>query len=98
LAFHEHNKSAIFYLSDWYKAEYHEELKTALIEYINKTEFEKAGVGTYYQVIFELLSFRDEKIEAVVVNKLRTEFHWENDRQRFISLLNDHGIYESDLQ
>lgn len=98
LAFDEHNQSAIFYLSNWYKAEYHQELKTALIEYLNKTEFENVGVGEYYQVILELLNFRDEKIEAVVVNKLRTDFHWENDRQRFISLLHDHSIYESDLQ
>ncbi len=98
LAFHKHKESAIFYLSNWYKAEYHQELKTALIEYLKKTDFEKVGVGTYYKVIFELLNFRDEKTAAVVVNKLRTDIHWRNDRQKFINLLHHHSIYESDLQ
>ncbi|EOZ96504.1 hypothetical protein A33Q_2274 [Indibacter alkaliphilus LW1] len=98
LAFNEHNKSAIFYLSNWYKAEYHQDLKTALIEYLKDTEFKNVGVREYYQVIFELLNFRNEKTKAVVVNRLRTDLHWKNDRQRFISLLQDHSIYESDLQ
>jgi hypothetical protein len=98
LAFDEHNKSAIFYLSIWYKAEYHQELKTALTEYLNNTEFENVGVKEYYQVVFELLNFKDEKTKAIIVSKLRTDLHWKNDRQRFISLLNDHSIYDPDLQ
>ena len=98
LAFEKNNRDAIFYLSNWYKAEYVDKLKPALIEYLQKTEFRQVGVTPYYQVIEELLKFRDEDVEIIIVEKLRKDQHWRCEKQRFIELLHDNSIYESDLQ
>ena len=98
LAFEKNNKDAIFYLSNWYKAEYVDKLKPALIKYLQSTDFKNVGVTPYYQVIEELLKFKDEEIEQIIVVKLRKDKHWEFERQRFVNLLHDNSIYESDLQ
>jgi hypothetical protein len=98
LAFEKNNRQAIFYLSNWYKADYVEKLKPALIKYLQTTDFENVGVTQYYQVIEELLKFKDEEIERIIVEKLRKDKHWEFERQRFVNLLHDNSIYESDLQ
>ena len=49
-------------------------------------------------MIGELLKFKDEEIEQIIVEKLRKDKHWEFDKQRFVNLLHDNSIYESDLQ
>jgi len=98
LAFEKNNIDAIFYLSNWYKAEYVDRLKPVLIKYLQSTDFKNVGVTPYYQVIEELLKFKDEEIERIIVEKLRKDKHWEFERQRFVSLLHDNSIYESDLQ
>jgi hypothetical protein len=98
LAFEKNNRQAIFYLSNWYKADYVEKLKPALIKYFQTTDFKNVGVTPYYQVIEELLKYKDEEIEQIIVEKLRKDKHWEFERQRFVNLLHDNSIYESDLQ
>jgi len=98
LAFEKNNRDAIFYLSNWYKAEYVDKLKPALIKYLQTTDFKDVGITPYYQVIEELLKFKDEGIEQIIVEKLRKDKHWEFDKQRFVNLLHDNSIYESDLQ
>ena len=98
LAFEKNNRDAIFYLSNWYKAEYVDKLKPALIKYLQTTDFKDVGTTPYYQVIEELLKLKDEEIEQIIVEKLRKDKHWEFDKQRFVNLLHDNSIYESDLQ
>lgn len=98
LAFEKHNLDAIFYLSNWFKAEYITRLKPALVEYLKKTNFKNKGVDRYYQVVNELLKFNDEAIEKIIVDKLRKDKHWEHSRQRFVELLHDYSIFEVDLQ
>lgn len=98
LAFEKNNREAIFYLSNWYKAKYVDKLKPALIKYLQTTDFKDVGTTPYYQVIEELLKFKDEEIEQIIVEKLRKDKHWEFDKQRFVNLLHDNSIYESDLQ
>jgi hypothetical protein len=98
LAFEKNNRQAIFYLSNWYKADYVEKLKPTLIKYLQKTDFKNVGITPYYQVIEELLRYKDEEIEPIIVEKLRKDKHWELKRQRFINLLHDYSIYEYDLQ
>ena len=49
-------------------------------------------------MIEELLKYNDEEIEQIIVEKLRKDKHWEFERQRFVNLLHDNSIYESDLQ
>lgn len=98
LAFDKNNIDAILYLSNWYKAEYVDRLKPALIQYPQKTDFKNVGTTSYYRVIDELLKFKDEEIVLIIVEKLRRDKHWEFEKQRFVKLLLDYGIYESDLQ
>lgn len=98
LAFDKNNIDAIFYLSNWYKAEYVDKLKPALIQYLQMTDFKNVGTTSYYRVIDELLKFKDEDIELIIVEKLRKDKHWEFEKQRFVKLLQDYGIYESDLK
>jgi len=98
LAFEKNNRDAIFYLSNWHKAEYVDKLKPALIKYLQTTDFKDVGTTPYYKVIEELLKFKDEEIEQIIVEKLRKDKHWEFDKQRFVNLLHDNSIYESDLQ
>jgi len=98
LAFKKHNLDALFYLSNWYKAEYYEKLKPGLTEYLLKTEFKKVGVTQYYQVVNELFKYNDSKIDSIIVNKLRSDKHWQFEKQRFIDLLNEHYIYDIDNQ
>jgi hypothetical protein len=98
LAFEKNNRDAIFYLSNWHKAEYVDKLKPALIKYLQTTDFKDVGITPYYHVIEELLKFKDEEIEQLIVEKLRNDKHWEFDKQRFVNLLHDNSIYETDLQ
>lgn len=98
LAFENHNIDALLYLSNWYKAEYVKKLKTGFVDYLLKTDFKKEGVSRYYSAISELLKYHDEGIERTVLNKLRQDRRWELDKTRFVDLLHDNMIYESDLQ
>ena len=98
LAFEKNNRQAVFYLSNWYKAYYVEKLKPTLINYLQTTDFKNVEITPYYQVIEELLKYKDEEIEPIIVKKLRKDKHWEFERQRFVNLLHDNSIYESDLQ
>lgn len=75
-----------------------EKLKPSLIKYLQTTDFKNVGVTPYYQVIEELLKYNDEEIEQIIVEKLRKDKHWEFERQRFVNLLHDNSIYESDLR
>jgi hypothetical protein len=98
LAFEKLDKNALFYLSNWHKAEYRDQLKAGLIRYLQETNFKNVGVTGYYEVIRELLQFREDNINAIVVEKLRTDKHWEHQRKWFVDLLTDNSIYEPDLQ
>lgn len=98
LAFKKLDKNALFYFSNWYKAEYRDQLTTGLIQYLQETNFKDVGVTGYYEVIRELLQFRDDHIKAVVIEKLRVDKHWEHEKKRFIDLLMDNSIYETDLR
>lgn len=95
LAFNKLNIDAIFYLSNWYKAEYIERLKPVLIQYLQTTNFKTVGVTPYYHVVEELLKYKDEEINQKIVERLRKDKHWEFEKARFINLLDDNSIYES---
>jgi hypothetical protein len=94
LAFDQHDFSALFYLSNWYKAEYKEQLKIGLVEYLKSTNFKDVGVTPYFQVINELFKFNDKEIEKIIVDKLRKDTQWKFEKQRFLDLLNDNSLYE----
>jgi hypothetical protein len=98
LAFNKCNRDALFYLSNWYKAKYVDRLKKGFTDYLQKTEFKKVGVTQYFQIVSELLKFKDESIDSLILNKLRHDKHWQFQKQRFIDLLQDYSIYESDFQ
>jgi hypothetical protein len=92
LAFEKGNLYAMLYLSKWYKANYREELKIALSQYLQQTNFGDMGASIYYEVVVGLLELKDEKIENIIVNKLKEDKTWERSRSRFIDLLFDHFI------
>ena len=99
LAFNKGHKEAIFYLSNWYKAEYVEEIKLGLLDYLVKTDFSnRVGTSTYYNVVQILLSFQEEAIQQKVIEKLKKDKHWTLEKEGFMFLLNRFSIYGADLE
>lgn len=94
LAFQKTNRDAIYYLLNWYKADYKEKLKNSLLDYLYKTNFKDVGVTPYYETLEELFKFRDESINGKIVEKLKKDEFWKIYESKFISLLQDNGIYE----
>lgn len=98
LAFDKGYKEAIFYLSNWYKAEYNDQLRQALVKYLKNTEFKDVGTTPYYETVTELLKFNDDNIQEIVIEKLKNDRHWEFDKEKFKFLLDQYYIYQSDLE
>lgn len=98
LAFEQGNRDAIFYLCNWHKAEYADEIKVSLVQYLNRTNFKNTGIIDYYKTVEELLKFKDSKIEKLVIAKMKKDRHWEMERQRFKYLLEDYYIYDIDSE
>jgi hypothetical protein len=98
LAFDKGYKEAIFYLSNWYKAEYNDQLRHALVKYLKNTNFKDVGTTPYYETVAELLKFNDEKIKETVIEKLKKDRHWEYDKEKFKFLLDQYYIYQSDFK
>lgn len=48
LAFQKGNREALFYLCTWYRADNYENIKKALVKYLDKTDFSKTGTSDYY--------------------------------------------------
>lgn len=97
LAFDKRDIHAIYYLSNWYKAEYIDRLKPALAAYLQNTDFEDVGVDYYYKIVEQLLMFRDEGIKKIVIEKLKKDKFWKHDTQHFLDLLMNYNIFESDV-
>ncbi len=96
LAFDKGKQDAILYLSNWYKAEYVDEIKIALVKYLKETDFKKTGVTDYYRTIEELFKFKDPDIRKEIIEKMKKDRYWENDKERFKYLLSDNYIYNID--
>lgn len=94
LAFEEGYTDAISYLSNWYKAEYKEEIQQVLIKRLLNTEFSNLDVNIYYETVAELLDHNDDNIKQVVMEKLRDDRNWENDKEKFLILFKQHSIHE----
>ena len=98
LAFDEGYEEAIFYLSNWYKAEYHDQLQQAFLKHLENANFKEVGTTSYYETVAELLKFNDEKILSAVIEKLKKDRHWESDIERFKFIFDQYYIYQSDLE
>ncbi len=95
LAFEKNNRDAIFYLLNWYKAEYRNQLENALLTYLEQTKFEDVGVTQYYDTIEEIFKFRNEVNKEKIVVKLKNDEFWKIHKSLFIGLLQKNGIYEN---
>jgi len=98
LAFEKHNTSAINYLYNWYRAEYAEQLKHVLLQRLRKTNFVNEGVGEYYKNVSQLFSFKSLEIKKAIINKMKKDRFWENEKDRFKYLLEDNYIYDIDRE
>ncbi|PZF72562.1 hypothetical protein [Taibaiella soli] len=102
LAFLQNSIEAVFYLCDWYRAANSENLKKALIERLQETDYSKSGTDEYYRILDELLRFRDAEIKPVIIKKLKDDQSWKNsepwsnDEVRFKALARSYDIYEID--
>jgi hypothetical protein len=95
LAFKHGNHDALFYLCTWHKADNYDNIKKALITYLEETDFSKTGINYYYKTIDELLKFGDAEIETLIIQKLNTDKFWKHEKHKFQSLLNNYSIYEN---
>jgi hypothetical protein len=98
LAFEQGQWEAIFYLCNWHKAEYADEIKTALVKYLNETEFKNTGTTDYYKTVEELFKFNDPEIRKAIIAKMKKDRHWEMEKGRFNYLLSDNYIYNIDSE
>ncbi len=89
---------AIFYLCNWYKAEYVNELKKSLVQYLKKTNFKDTGTTDYYKTVEKLFKFNDPEIRKIVIAKMKKDQFWENEKERFKYLLEDNYIYNIDTE
>jgi len=96
LAFEKGNREAIFYLCNWHKAEYVNEIKKSLVQYLNKTNFKNTGTTDYYRTVEELFKFQDTEIKEQIIAKMKKDRHWEMEKERFKYLLQDNYIYNID--
>ena len=83
LAFEHNNLQAIFYLSEWYKGEYAERIRKALLAYLKSEEFEKAGTTDYYKTVEELIRYNDPEVKEAIVEKMMSDRQWEREKERF---------------
>lgn len=93
LAFEENRKEAIFYLCLWYRAEYADKIKIALLKYLNETDFKNTGNSSYYTSVEELLKFNDPDIREAIIIKLKKDRSWEKDNKKFVYLFYEYAIY-----
>jgi len=89
LAFDKMNMDAVFYLAKWYKAEYSEELKTSLTEYLNETTFSENELALYFKTVKILLDFNDDEIDTIIREKINTDTSWLKQKEKFKYLFED---------
>lgn len=94
LAFKKLNKDAIFYLSNWYKADYKNQIEQTLLSYLERTDFQEVGVSYYYDIVAEILKFRNFKNDERIINKMKKDTFWLRRESSFVSLLEKYGNYE----
>ena len=93
LAFDKGDREALFYLNNWHKAEYYQDNKSGLLNYLKENDFKKTGTSDYYRTVEELLRFKNSKINNEIVEKMKKDKHWHHEPEKFRSLLDHHGIY-----
>lgn len=98
LAFEKRNMDAVLYLSNWHKAEYIDEIKTALLRHLNTNNFKNTGTTDYYRTIEELFKFKDDETRKAIIAKMKKDRHWEVEKPRFKYLLEDNYIYDIDRE
>ncbi|HTN16949.1 MAG TPA: hypothetical protein VL092_04650 [Chitinophagaceae bacterium] len=98
LAFEQERREAIFYLCKWYRAEYIDKIKPALVNYLNKTNFKRTGTTDYYKTIQELFQFNDTEIKKAIIAKMQQDRHWELQKERFSYLLRDNYVFNIDSE
>lgn len=96
LAFKRGNSYAIFYLCNWYRAEYHDRLKQLLIKYLISTNFKNSGITDYYTTLDELFKFKDPNINRIIILKMRKDRFWECKKEKFMFLLEENTIFDVD--
>lgn len=96
LAFDKGQRDAIFYLSNWHKAEFMDRIKVALVKYLKETDFKSTGTTDYYETVEELFKFKDSEIRKEIIAKMKKDRHWEKEKEKFKYLLSDYYIYNID--
>ncbi|MEM7513353.1 MAG: hypothetical protein AAF388_20665 [Bacteroidota bacterium] len=100
LAFEAKNEDAIFYLANWHRAEYKNELEKFLIKYLKETNFSEKGAWKYLKIVKEIFAFKNEGYHEIIVDKLRADTFWRGYpyEEKFLLLLEDYYIYDYDLK
>lgn len=92
LAFKMLNRDAIFYLKMHLAHSYQSKIKSALLQYLHKTDFSKTGTTDYFDIVAALLEYRDKNVNKIIFNKLKKDTHWENDYGKFYGLFGEYKL------
>jgi len=91
------NRYAVFYLSNWYRAEYAKEIKIVLVNYLEQDNIkDNGGTAQYYEVVSELIKFNDEEIKQIVSKKLISDTSWtfRTFKERFKLLIEENNLFQ----
>lgn len=98
LAFTKANIDAIAYLKNLNNKTYDEQIKQALVKYLQQTNFSGVGVTPYFETVNDILKYDNDKLKSVVLTKLKTDKFWENDEEHFLKMLKQYGIKYTDIK
>jgi hypothetical protein len=86
-AFEWQNVTAFWYLCKWYKGEYADQIKTALLKYLQQSDWANLDGISYYTTVKELFEFdNDPQIKKAIMDKIKVDTSWKSD-QKFDELL-----------
>ncbi|AXG68697.1 hypothetical protein KORDIASMS9_00913 [Kordia sp. SMS9] len=93
LGFQKNYLEAIFYLCNWHRAEYNDELQGFIVNELKTTEFKGKNSSVYYKLLEELIKFNNKDVHDFIVDKYRSDKPNINEIENFVSLLERNYIF-----
>ena len=98
LAFTKLNLDAIKYIKKWNNSANDATIKNAMINYFSKTNFSNVGIDVYLDVMKEILTYNDHKVNNIIIEKLKKDTFWHPFEDDFLYVLKPYGITKKDIE
>ncbi|MBC8754206.1 hypothetical protein H2O64_05950 [Kordia sp. YSTF-M3] len=84
---------AIFYLCNWHRSVYSDELQSFIINELKTTKFKGRNSSTYYKLLDELIKFNNKDLHDFIVDKYRSDLPNINEIENFVNLFERNNIF-----